>query len=118
MRRITDVGVTHRNHYEDIALGYMAAEYGFEIKIETDIKGTLLSDITCTDVMTETRWVSYDEDGAYTIWNTKWVSYNFGTYFRAISEKDITDEEDCIIMGMVENHLDTLERELLWSEEY
>lgn len=107
-RYIRDLGVTHRNMVEDIEAGYIPREYGFQIEIRTYIGLPWGS--------TEGRWVSFDTDGAYIVWNMPWNNL-FGIP-RHIKEYDLTDTEICQIEGMVDSHLDTLERELLWAEEY
>jgi len=106
-RYIRDCGVTHRNMVEDIDAGYIPREYGFQIEIRT---------YTGEMTLTDRRWVSFDTDGAYIVWSMAWSTL-FGIP-RHIKEYDLTDTEICQIEGMVDSHLDTLERELLWAEEY
>lgn len=103
LRNITDMGITHRNHYEDIRAGYIPQEYGFMIQLVTEYNHINIID---------TRWVSYDEDGAYIIWSSIWSDNRF------ISEADLEDSELCLIEGMIDSHLETLTRELYWAEEY
>jgi hypothetical protein len=102
-RYIRDCGVTHRNMVEDIDAGYIPREYGFQIQIATQYG---------REYLTETRWVSYDTDGAYIIWSSMWADNRF------IQESDLTDSEICQIESMIDSHLDTLCRELAWAEEY
>lgn len=100
-RSISRTGITHRNMLEDIDAGDIPDQYGFQIIIETPVFG---------NIMKETRWVTYDTDGAFIIYSTMWGDT------RVISERDITGIEWNHIAGLVSEELETVEREILWAE--